>query len=419
MIKHISKKYLCAMSHLVPYSRFDANQLSMSKKFLFYFDTDTLTLNDYIYITSNYHATCNYIYENFRNKPVAEETQSNDVALPFGESSPHNTTLHVSLKPESQEISSMNVTSESGSESDIEALVEKDHFVKEKESPEYICMRCNTKFSIKRSWVRHIEDTPKKRQHCERKKVQNDHMQMQIMKQQLTEKPSIQAPAPQISIQGQNNSVNIQNIQNIHNNNITKVDIRDFLESNSYDHSHIVAYDLDHDFYVLNKFLPLLMENDHNHNMFFDTENRCAYVSTSNTKIRKLPSDKTGFMVIEKLKKTISNLICDTVSNADDRSRFEYMVRYYTKLSSKFRWDTVHRVYNHETQSFQPSGSAHLLRTRDVLLAEIVEAVNLHEDEIRQKLNVNTSSPQQQYIDINPCIEDFASTRVRYRDLKK
>ena len=418
--KHFSKKYPCSSNYQTIYSTYSSNDLealSVSKRFFFHVNPESLSLQDYVDIIINYKNDVNYIYDNFRYISAEDRTKAlfiKNTDIPGPQTNFEKTSPTINLLPKGEQMLKHSDMMDGKNIEEDNTEYEDDDDKEEKKQKKHVCPNCGSTFSKKGKLVNHLEQTEKKIKHCERMKWYNQSMKN--VSHEVTHE-TVGSAQNGIYIHGHNNSVNIQNINHNQTTNMTKLDVKDFLRD-TYNYSHIVPYELDSDFYILSKFLPLLMQNHENHNLFFFESQREACVFTSDT-IRKMPADKAGFLILDKLKKTLSKLICDTVLDRESREKFEFMTKYYTKILNKYRCDTLYRDYDTETHTFKPVTHGECMRSRDEMLTIMIGAINRHEREIKSKIMENEEIEPRFIVNTNPCIEDFASSRVRYRDLKK
>jgi hypothetical protein len=288
----------------------------------------------------------------------------------------------------------------------------------------YECSKCHALFRSKRTLDHHFSRTAK----CEKNRLRYEN-RMELLQYSAsgitTTTPTLTPTSAKQSIyniQTQNNSVhaNINSVNNYnHIENTAKIDVNDFMHD-IYDHSHLDYHDLSNDFYILNNFLALILQNKVNQNIFFLEDVRQGAIVYSRETLRKMPSDKAGFILLEKLYKTMENLVKNVVPKEEDIPKFSYMTRYYKQLMNKYRCDTTYRAYDPETHGFSNTTHSNQMRCRDEYLADMVKIVNTVNSDIKDTIfhHSNCDTAEYSYIELNPIIEDFASKRVRYRDLR-
>lgn len=76
MKRHLERQKICNARNIISFD--EASKLSLSKKFIFDFDTINLQLNDYLYITTNYVESINYIHKNFYVKSILSLINNNN-----------------------------------------------------------------------------------------------------------------------------------------------------------------------------------------------------------------------------------------------------------------------------------------------------------------------------------------------------
>jgi hypothetical protein len=217
----------------------------------------------------------------------------------------------------------------------------------------------------------------------------------------------------------QNNVQNVQNnIQNINNNNNNThnntyhLAIKDFVHDN-YDLTHIKdSFYQQKDFFTYPNFLRMIMENKKNQNIFFANNEAIIY---SENELNKMSSDKAGYLILDKLSQSFNQLI----SKQDDEVReyFAFIVKYYSVLKGQYKHDTIFKDYDVNERRFFYTANSGMFRSRDKYLSKIVSTVNRHSNLIRERLGIHGDDIKNIPL-INPSIEDFASARMRYRDLK-
>lgn len=227
-----------------------------------------------------------------------------------------------------------------------------------------------------------------------------------------------------IIIQNQHNNIQQNHIQqNIQNNvqeNKNQIHIglpNDFLHD-IYDHTHLDYRALSTDFYLLQNFLTLMLQNTQNQNILFledDPKNAIIYTRDH---IRRIPNEKAGYVVLEKLYKTMEDLITHVVHDEDKRAEFKYMTRYYRILLNKYKADTLFKEYNAESRAFEHTSHGNLLRSRDEYLGDMIAIVSKYHDSIKETIfqNVDHNHIPKTLINVDPNVDGFTSRRLRYRN---
>ncbi len=232
----------------------------------------------------------------------------------------------------------------------------------------FMCPKCKTVYKKKETLEKHLENP----QLCYKKEKFNKLLN------------NVNNPN-QINIQNLNNNIqniqNNQNIQNVNNNlaqNNYNFELKDFIENN-YSHSHIPRNAIQNkDFYLHKNFLNLIMENDENKNIYFD--GKYAFVYTDGG-LKRIQSDKAGYLVLEKLDKAIISYIYSNPQSL--KEDFSYVDRYYSVMKNKYIFDTIHKPYNLDTKKFDYCETKNI-RTRDKCLSEITQICNLHKDKTKE-----------------------------------
>jgi hypothetical protein len=215
----------------------------------------------------------------------------------------------------------------------------------------------------------------------------------------------------------QNIQQNIQNIGTQNNNNNTQNNnynfaIKDFV-NDRYDISHIKdSFYEKKDFFLYPNFLQMIMENEKNRNIFFVDKEA---VFLMDNELNKMSSDKAGYMILDKLSESFDQLLYRQDKEA--RDYYSFITKYYHVIKGHYKHDTIFKDYNVDKQQFFYTSQGNLFRSRDKYLTKIVGTVNKFSDDVRTQMNIDGLDIKNIPL-INPNIEDFASVRMRYRDLK-
>jgi hypothetical protein len=224
------------------------------------------------------------------------------------------------------------------------------------------------------------------------------------------------------NIQTLNNNIQTQNIQNINNTNNTNNNthnstyhftIQDFVNER-YDLTHIKdSFYEQKDFFIYPNFLRMIMENKKNQNIFFSNNEAIFY---TDNELNKMSSDKAGYLILDKLSQSFDELLYKQDSEA--REYYKFISKYYNVLKGHYKHDTIFRDYDVNTRQFFYTSQGNLFRSRDKYLTKIIGTVNKFSDNVRENMNIDGLNIKNLPI-INPNIEDFASIRMRYKDLKE
>ncbi len=249
------------------------------------------------------------------------------------------------------------------------------HIVMIDNKKHYKCFKCNKIYKKKESLVYHLFN----QELCNKNKIINDV---------INKNTNINNNIIQQNILNDNKIVNnnIQNIQNINNNssqnnnnsqNNYNFELKDFIENN-YSYSHIPQnMILNKDFYLHKNFLNLIMENDENKNIYFDGKYAFVY---SDGSLKRIQSDKAGYLILEKLDKAIGLYICSNPKSFNED--YSYVDKYYSITKNKYIYDTIYKPYNVDTKKFDYCETKNI-RTRDKCLSEITHICNLHKDKTK------------------------------------
>ena len=400
-------------------TREQACMVSMEKKYYFKINPVHLSLNHYMDIVRYYDDSVNIIESNFLTK-IKLLKSGNSISLitnPFSTDPEKNDELNVSNPGYFQKEIEEEETEEDEDEED-EDVDENDE--RENYEEEMKCPFCETLFTTKKGLLKHVSNRKKSTKLCDNKKTYNSLKKIRNQKKAMA---MASVPVIQNIHNGNGDLIsNVQHVQNTNNNislNIPTSPVKDFMHD-IYDYTHIDYYDLSNDFYILKNFLALMLENKTNHNiLFWDDSKNTALVYTRDD-IRKMSPDKAGFILIEKLQKTMDNLIRHVVKDEEKRKEFLFMNKYYKNILNKYRCDTTYREYDTDTHQFFSTSHGNQLRSRDEYLADMMGIINRFSTTIQENLLPNgiESIENISYVRIEPSIEDYASARVRNRDLK-
>lgn len=404
MNRHYKKKIPCKFLYKTNKDRQKLYEMSVSKRYYFK-DVDKLSLSndDFLYIIQNYCNDKNYIDSNYRSiENVIQNLHENT-----------NLQCFFYKNDDSEVIQQKDTTSDHP-----EAVAESTPLHPNQ------CEKCMVIFATGSSLLRHLRSKTK----CDTNCLKNGNIQTYKLDRLKNIMSKTNIPKSDININGGNVTIgNIENIGNITNNHntqnnlqsTTKIEVRDFIHD-IYDHSHIDYHELSHDFFVLGNFLDLIMENKVNHNIICLESDSSNAIVLSRNDLRKMPIDKAGFMMLEKLYKTMMSMVHTLCNSEEHRTQMKYMHRYYKILMDKYRCDTTYREYDIESRTFYSTQQGNQLRSRDEYLADILRVLNKHHHQIKEDLfqSVDIETMGQNYLPINPNIEDFSSVRARYRDMK-
>ncbi len=410
MKKHFQKKKECQCMNILSYEK--AKLLTLSKKFIFSFDYTRLIKDDFLYIVKNFNSFENKIDENFRKvKPPKNDFL--DTLLSNKEKKPAAISLCDFMDD------SDNSESNESDEDNIEHIREDEKFKKlyyNEEKDKYICDRCFKEYATKRNLINHIRNKKSCSLQAEINQIMQESVMLAEIKRKREEEESKKFDPHIIQ---QNNVQNVQNnIQNFNNNNTNThnntyhLAIKDFVHDN-YDLTHIKdTFYQQKDFFTYPNFLRMIMENKKNQNIFFANNEAIIY---SDNELNKMSSDKAGYLILDKLSQSFNQLI----NKQDDEVReyFAFIVKYYSVLKGQYKHDTIFKDYDINERRFFYTASSGMFRSRDKYLSKIVTTVNRHSNVVREALGIHGDDIKNIPL-INPSIEDFASARMRYRDLR-
>ncbi len=372
LTRHFKRKNKCKCSTIMSYD--DCKVLSKNKKYEFTFDTNNLSKNDYIYIITHYTDENNIIQKNFKlNNILIKNTDTN-------------------LLVDNQEI-----------KEDI-----KDN--------NFYCNGCNTSFAKLYNLERHLTTEGL----CEKKKKKKELLDYN---KQLCNKINKKDELNQNINNTFINNVHNNNVQNINNSNVQNnnnntqnstynVSIRDFV-NDSYDLSHINdSYYQKKDFFLYHNFLKMIMENKNNQNIFFSENEAIMY---SDNELNKMSSDKAGYLILDKLSQSFDEFLYK--QDAEAREYYKFITKYYHVVKGHYKHDTIFKEYDVNEQRFIYTANSNLFRSRDKYLSKMVTTLGKVRGSTLENMSINIDELKDIPM-LNPNIEDFASVKMRYRDLK-
>ena len=432
MVKHLEKKKKCTLTYIpkkmLTFEEFA--ELSLNNRFYFLFDYRSLLFQDYIFIINNFNEKINYIkYEDIvKTKPYLnsfiedikiENIKNNEI---FKSKNKVNNTCEtgeiINIKEDDSLLPSAPFW---GAKEDSYVIIEDNIKL-------FGCMKCNKKYKSKQSLVNHL----KNKSICENNQLLNN-MITTCNNKSLTEIVSESKNLQQNIVNSfNNNNLSVQN--NFNNAPTIKLDVNDFGRE-TYSYNHIPKSFIKQDnFYLYKNFLNKLLENKDNQNIYFmnydediKAENRKAIIYADEI-LYKINEDKAIFMMMEKLKNTMHSILLSKkytncfLENANEveeenkklEEKIAEIKKYYHVITGHFKHDTIFKDYDVEEKQFY--NLAHKRRSRDIYTLNIKDIVNEHGTPISE---ISGHNGIQQLHNFNPDIEDYASTRMRNKDLKK
>ncbi len=389
--KHLNKNKKCQLTY-IPVEMMDfekAAQLSLNNRYFFLFDHSKLLFNDYIYIVNNFREPLNYIkYEDVINS-------------------------NVYLKNNIEKIKNENKKEEIIQNKKEEYKNEEE----EKETKIFKCTRCEKEYTSKQNLLIHL----KNKKMCENNQLLNKMLKESELKS-VSEALESSKKLQETVIQN-NTNCNVQN-NTFNNSPMIKLEVSDF-GRDVYSYNHIPkSYMKEDDFYLYPNFLNKILENEKNQNIYFinhdentKSENKKALIYADET-LYKINEDKAIYMILEKLGTTMKYLLNKSYKNEEekekDKEKLDEIHRYYRVVTGHFKHDTIFKDYDLEDNTFY--NLSHKRRSRDVYTSKIKNIINSHGTPISQ---ITTNNLNHSFEIFNPDIEDYGSTRVRNKDLKK
>ncbi len=394
MVKHFNRKCNCKCNNpAISYE--NAEILTLSKKFYFHMDINTLFRNDLIFIINHYCNEENHIYDNYYQIAMA--------------------------KKNIKSIKNRSIIPQNENQNENDNIDEFDATFFNIQKCKYVCNKCFSEYMSKQNMVKHLNN----KKFCEYKQnikhiieESKKHSEI-VLQKKRKEEEELKSHMVQQNIQNQNNiHQNIQNINNVHNNHNNnqsstfRVSLKDFVNER-YDISHIKdTFYQQKDFFLYNNFLKMIMENEKNQNIFFAGSEAIVY---TDNELNKMSSDKAGYLILDKLSQSFSQLLYQQDKEAQEF--FAFITKYYSVLKGQYKHDTIYKDYDVDEKRFFYTSNSSLFRSRDKYLNKIVATINKNSENARKHMNVLVEDFKDIPI-MNPNIEDFASIKMRYRDLR-
>ncbi len=393
IIRHFSRRNKCHANTIISYD--EAYELSINKKFIFNnILVNHLNVNDFIYIINNYTDEKNIIDKDFRKKNSLIIHQENNAIEDI------NTNIDIKKNKKKKD----------------------DFYFKyyNEEKEKYICDKCCAEYTTKQNLQYHLMNIKA----CEANQKINQLHQNKL--KELEIKKAIQAVQQQNvtynvnNIEQLNNIGNLNNIQNIQNNNNNvqhtnyNISVKDFIHDR-YDVGHIQdSFYQNKDFFLFTNFLRVIMENKKNQNIFFTDNHQEAIVYTGN-ELNRISSDKAGYLILDKLSQSFDQILYKQDDEAQEY--YKFIQKYYSVLKGQYKHDTIYKDYDVDEQKFIYTANSSLFRSRDKNLQKMISTLDNCNSEARENMKYVMSDIRKIPL-VNPNIEDFASIRNRYKDLK-
>ncbi len=397
MIRHFSRRNKCKANTIFSFD--EALDLSIHKKYILVdIEPHHLNLNDYIYIIHNYIDEKNYIEKNFRKK---------------------NSLMIQNIKKNQEEEDKEDKEDEEDKDEENKIKVDlkqsrkkKDEFYftyYNEEKEKYVCNKCYYEYTTKQNLQFHLIN----QKACEENQKINKLYESKRKDLEMRK-------AKDSAVACVNNIGNLNNIQNIQNNNNNfqntnyNISINDFIHE-KYDITHIQdSFYQQKDFFVFTNLLKMIMENKKNQNIFFTDNHQEAIIYTDN-ELNRISSDKAGYLILNKLSQSFDQIFYKQENKTQEY--YKFIQKYYHVLKGQYKHDTIYKDYDVDERQFVYTASSSLFRSRDKNLQKMISTLDHFNAEARENMKFYASDVKKIPL-VNPNIEDFASIRNRYRDLK-
>ncbi len=389
--KHFQRKNKCKSATLYSYEN---SKLLSKRKYVLNTNIKNISKTDYLYIVTHYLDDINTIDDNYKSNeliPIIEEDKSDEI------------------KKSKIEDGSLILVNQSSN-----SKIELDNIYFNKTTNMYHCGICNSEYSFIHNLKRHLE-----KKTCTKrvKKIQlyedtkNDTMNiLNILEKEKTKQAIHNTYINQHNI---NNNIQNNNNKNSNtNNNTYHLDIKDFV-NDYYDLSHIKDdFYEQKDCFLYHNFLSVIMENKKNQNIYFSSGEAIVYTDKG---INKMSLDKAGYLMLGKLSDSFDQLLYR--QNDETQLFYKFIKDYYRIIKGHYKHDTIFKEYDVDQQKFVYTSYSGSFRSRDKYLTKMVTTLNNYKSSARENMLINLDEIND-IPTLNPSIEDFASTKMRYRDLR-
>ncbi len=272
----------------------------------------------------------------------------------------------------------------------------------------FICDKCNSDYTHINSIKRHF----KKNTCIKRKKVIDILNNCNAINEHIIKNEELKKDIYNTYVNNTQNIQNNNNNNNNMNNNTYNLSIKDFIHDN-YDLSHITNnFYAQKDCFLYHNFLRVIMENKKNQNIYFLDKEAIIYTDRG---LNKMSSDKAGYLILDKLSQSFSQLLY----RQDDETQnfYSFIQKYYYVIKGHYKHDTIFKDYDVDLRQFVYTANSSSFRSRDRYLSKMITTLQPIQDSTRTNMNIHIDNLHTIYT-LNPNIEDFASVKMRYRDLK-
>ncbi len=125
--------------------------------------------------------------------------------------------------------------------------------------------------------------------------------------------------------------------------------------------------------------------------------------------------DKAGYFILDKLSQSFDQIFYR--NDKETQEHYKFIQKYYYLVKGQYINDTIFKDYDVNEQKFIYTSNSRLFRSRDKYLAKMISTLNPIKNEVRERMSVSLDQINDIPM-INPNIENYASIKMRYRDLK-
>ncbi len=370
MKKHYQRKNKCNCFSKLLYEM--AENLSLNKKFIFTFNYSNLFKNDILFIINHYTNKYNVIHKNYKKNII-------------------NNNFIIDNKNDNNEDNEDNEDNISLSDFNIKYY--------NYEQKCYQCPNCLTEFTRKYNLIKHLDNKKSclykqniknlvkeaaEKEQMEKERLEKERLEKERLEKERLEKERLEKE----------------------NYNVISFD-------KNYDISHIdILFYSKKDFYIYNVFLEEIIKNKINRNIYFVNKQAVIYIDNS---LIRSEADKSIYYIITNLENIIDKLY-DNKNNYVIQN-YNNIKKYYNELKNSYVNDLLYKEYNIYTYNFNNILENNILYCRDKYFLDTINIINIYHKEIYNNINKKNYFINEIYF-TPQYIKNYASTKMRYRDLK-
>ncbi len=128
-----------------------------------------------------------------------------------------------------------------------------------------------------------------------------------------------------------------------------------------------------------------------------------------------MTSDKAGYLILDKLNQSFHQLLHK--QEPETKNYYGFISTYYRIILGHYKHDTIHKDYDVDERQFVYTAHSNMFRSRDKYLMKMISTLEKCKNSARENMFITLDEIKNIPM-MNPNIEDYASIRMRYRDLK-